>query len=90
MGEMIRNSIGTSLLTNQDFMVRVTCKSLDVKTSSNNTFKIDSFFIKRNQTSTQNMYVLTVLQLSNEQTPGCLGYIEDYTTQLYGGYSKPF
>ena len=23
-------------------------------------------------------------QLSSEQNPGCLGYIADYTTQLYG------
>ena len=24
------------------------------------------------------------------KTPGCLGYIRDYTTQLYGDYDKPF
>ena len=28
--------------------------------------------------------------LSNEKNPGCLGYIGDYTTQLYGDYNKPF
>ena len=27
--------------------------------------------------------------LTNEKTPGCLGYIGDYTTQLYGDYNKP-
>jgi len=28
------------------------------------------------------------IQLSNEnRAPGCLGYIEDYTAQLYGDYS---
>ena len=26
-------------------------------------------------------------QVSNEKNPGCLGYIGDYTTQLYGDYS---
>ena len=25
-------------------------------------------------------------QLRNEQNPGCLGYVRDYTTQLYGDY----
>ena len=29
-------------------------------------------------------------EVSNEKNPGCLGYIGDYTTQLYGDYSKPF
>jgi len=29
-------------------------------------------------------------QLSNEKNPGCLGYIGDYTTQLYRDYYKPF
>ena len=29
-------------------------------------------------------------EVSNEKrAPGCLGYIGDYTTQLYGDYSKP-
>ena len=28
-------------------------------------------------------------QMSNEKQPGCLGYIGDYTTQIYGDYSKP-
>ncbi len=28
-------------------------------------------------------------QLSNEKNPGCLGYIGDYTTQLYRDYNKP-
>ena len=28
-------------------------------------------------------------QLSNEKKPGCLGYIGDYTTQLYRDYNKP-
>ncbi len=28
-------------------------------------------------------------QLSNEKYPGCLGYMGDYTTQLYGDYNKP-
>ena len=27
--------------------------------------------------------------LSNENNPGCLGYIGDYTTQLYRDYNKP-
>ena len=27
-------------------------------------------------------------QLSNEKNPGCLGYIGDYTTQLYRDYNK--
>ena len=26
--------------------------------------------------------------LSNEQNPGCLGYLGDYTTQLCGDYNK--
>ena len=29
------------------------------------------------------------IQLSNEKNPGCLGYLRDYTTQLYRGYNKP-
>ena len=29
------------------------------------------------------------LQVSNEKNPGCLGYIGDYTAQLYGDYNKP-
>ena len=28
-------------------------------------------------------------QVSNEKNPGCLGYIGDYTTQLYRDFSKP-
>ena len=28
-------------------------------------------------------------QMSNEKKPGCLGYIGDYTTQLYRDYDKP-
>ena len=28
-------------------------------------------------------------ELSNEKNPGCLGYIGDYTTQLYRDYNKP-
>ncbi len=28
-------------------------------------------------------------QLSNEKKTSCLGYIGDYTTQLYGDYNKP-
>ena len=29
-------------------------------------------------------------QVSNEKRdPGCLGYIGDYTTHLYGDYNKP-
>ena len=33
---------------------------------------------------------LVVAQLSNEKrAPSCLGYIGDYTTQLYGDYNKP-
>ena len=27
--------------------------------------------------------------VSNEKNPGCLGYIGDYTTQLYRDYNKP-
>ena len=27
--------------------------------------------------------------LSHEKNPGWLGYIGDYTIQLYGGYNKP-
>ncbi len=27
--------------------------------------------------------------MSNEENPGCLGYIGDYTTQLCGHYHKP-
>ena len=31
-----------------------------------------------------------VRQLSNEKkSPGCLGYVRDYTTQLCGDYKKP-
>jgi len=29
------------------------------------------------------------IQSSNEQNPGCLGCIGDYTTQLYGDFNKP-
>ena len=29
------------------------------------------------------------IQLSNEKSPGCLGYTGDYTTQLYRDYNKP-
>ncbi len=28
-------------------------------------------------------------QMSDEKNPGWLGYIGDYTTQLYGDYNKP-
>ena len=28
-------------------------------------------------------------QVSNEQNPGCLGCIGDYTTQLYRDFNKP-
>ena len=28
-------------------------------------------------------------QMSNEKNPGWLGYIGDYTTQLYRDYNKP-
>ena len=28
-------------------------------------------------------------KLSHEKNPGCLGYIGDYTTQLYRDYNKP-
>ena len=30
-----------------------------------------------------------VIDMNNEKNPGCLGYIGDYTTQLYGDYNKP-
>ena len=33
--------------------------------------------------------LVLLLQLSHEKNPGWLGYIGDYTTQLYGDYSKP-
>ena len=29
------------------------------------------------------------IQMSNEKNPGCLGYIGDFTAQLYGDYHKP-
>ena len=29
------------------------------------------------------------VHLSNDKNPGCLGFIGDYTTQLYGDYNKP-
>ena len=29
------------------------------------------------------------IHLSNEKNPGCLGYIRDYTTQVYRDYDKP-
>ena len=29
------------------------------------------------------------VDMSNETKPGWLGYIRDYTTQLYGDYNKP-
>ena len=32
---------------------------------------------------------LSKKQLSNEKNPGCLGYIGDYTTQVYRDYDKP-
>ena len=32
---------------------------------------------------------VAVFHLSHEKFPGCLGYIGDYTTQLYADYSKP-
>ena len=32
----------------------------------------------------------TYVQVSNEKNPGWLGYIGDYTTQLYRDYDKPF
>ena len=28
-------------------------------------------------------------QLSNEKTPGCLGYVRDFPTQVYKDYDKP-
>ena len=28
--------------------------------------------------------------VSNEKHPGCLCFIRDITTQLYGDYNKPF
>ena len=31
----------------------------------------------------------SIFQLSNEKNPGWLGYLGDYTTQLYGDYNKP-
>ena len=37
-----------------------------------------------------NLFFLCLfVQVSNEKNPGCLGYIEDYTAQLYGDYNKP-
>ena len=33
--------------------------------------------------------VLLKTELSNEKYLGWLGYIGDYTTQLYGDYNKP-
>ena len=33
--------------------------------------------------------VKLAFQLSNGKNPGCLGYIGDYTTQLYRDYNKP-
>ena len=32
---------------------------------------------------------LVAKHLSNEKSSGWLGYIGDYTTQLYGDYNKP-
>jgi len=32
---------------------------------------------------------VAVFHLSHEKFPGCLGYIGDYTTHLYGDYNKP-
>ncbi len=42
-----------------------------------------SFYTPVNQQSNWNS------QLSNEKNPGWLGYIGDYTTQLYRDYNKP-
>ena len=36
-----------------------------------------------------NILFHSCMQLSHEKNPGRLGYIEDYTTQLYRDYSKP-
>ena len=33
-------------------------------------------------------YIYTQI-LSNEEKPGCSGFIRDYTTQMYGDYNKP-
>ena len=30
-----------------------------------------------------------LVDMSHEENPGWLGYIGDYTTQLYGDYNKP-
>ena len=30
-----------------------------------------------------------ISQMSNEKSPGWLGYVGDYTTQLYRDYNKP-
>ena len=32
---------------------------------------------------------MDLFQMSNEKNPGWLGYIGDYTTQLYRDYNKP-
>ena len=39
--------------------------------------------------STLNNHVLFIAQVSNEENLGWLGYIGDYTTQLYRDYNKP-
>ena len=34
-------------------------------------------------------FTVKISQMSNEKNPGWLGYIGDYTTQLYRDYIKP-
>ena len=46
-----------------------------------------STYVGYNHTISRSM-VKGDYHMSNEKTPGCLVYIGDYTTQLYGGYNK--
>ena len=37
------------------------------------------------------IYILIVAEhMSNAKNPACVGYIGDYTTQIYREYNKPF
>ena len=43
----------------------------------------------QNETFISNPVKRASLHLSNKKTPGCLGYIRDYATQLCWDYNKP-
>ncbi len=57
--------------------------------TTNGCFQNMHIFLAQLVTTHHNLKTLCECHMSNEKNPGWLGYIGDYTTQLYRDYNTP-